>query len=277
MRYVDRPDSDEMKEVQKELDRTGKYNCEKLKEYLSNTYKGLCAYCECEVEVSNFLEVEHFYPKSHFDFYKLDIHNLHLACKRCNNPKGSKTDSLLSPNYYKTNPSDTISPWLVTSSEQLQQKIRYCGHLLYSPCNDPAAKNTISILRLNNENKDDKRELLIESRLRVYNTAVSYILIICDTIKILLEGIENEYVKEDYYNSIIRNTKLPCDSLKKMMMHGEPYSQMIIDNFYLPLEQLKGIIMKIEPPYFPDRRYKDKLKIVKSMVQKIEEYFQTSP
>lgn len=262
MRYINRPEED-MLVAQAELNRTGKYNCPEVKRYLSETYRGICAYCECEVEVSNYLEIEHFHPKSHYEGLETDIHNLHLSCKRCNNPKGSKTDTILSPNYYLEDPNALIPTWSVTDDQELNNKIRYCGHMLYSPSDEDITKNTISILRLNNDKDTDKRERLIESRLQVYDQAYSFFAIAINSIASLAEkykktalyylynfGLECSFMVDlynDSYRTTIEDTLKRCSgSLVEMMEHGHPYSQMIIDNFADPLKQLLAITQRLD-------------------------------
>lgn len=249
MRYVDRTEAD-MLAAQNELNKTRKYNCAEVKKYLSKTYRGLCAYCETEVETSNYLEVEHLLPKKHYSSLEFDIHNLHLACKRCNNPKGAKTDSILSPNFYLDNPASDPPDWKKCSSEDLSQKIRYRGHLLYSPTNDSMALSTIKILRLNSEGSTDKRERLIESRLRVYTTALVYIKIIVGEIGILAElsnTIRQDLYKKVYNQVLTSSVKISTEALCSMMKHGSMYSQMVIDNFSEPLIQILTLIEALSP------------------------------
>lgn len=262
MRFVDRPEFD-MQDAQTALNRTHKYNCSEVKDYLSRTYRNLCAYCECEVEVSNFLEIEHFYPKSQYRGFETDIHNLHLACKRCNNPKGSKMVKILSPNFYLEDPDGKMLDWVVSDENRLSDKIRYCGHMLYSPSDDDIAKNTISTLRLNNDKKTDRREQLIESRLRVYDQAWSSFKTIIEITSlmamnykdILSRSFSNEgfktsvivdYYTNNYHHNIDGPVKNQTDSLNKMMKHGYPYSQMIIDNFAEPLAYVLSILVRLD-------------------------------
>lgn len=237
MRYVDRPETG-MGKAQKSLDNTGMYNSTAVKRYLSVTYKGICAYCEAEVEVSNYLEVEHFNPKSHYPLVELDIHNLHLACKRCNNTKLDVSKPILSPNYYLEDPNDSPVKWKTYSESELKNRMWYHGHLLFSQDGDDVAKNTIEVLSLNNEKKTKKRERLIESRLRVYSTALNSLKIILSAVGQLAEISQDTSYKsyEKLYDFIVSTTVgLSKDTLMSMMKHGAPYSQMIIDNFYGPL------------------------------------------
>lgn len=242
MRYVDRPE-DEMIDAQEELDRTQKYNCETVKSYLTRAYKGICAYCEAEVSVANYMEVEHFHPKSQYDTYKLHIKNLHLACKRCNNPKGSQTIKILSPNYYKDNPENEDSDWKLYTPEELKSKIQYCGHRLYSPTNDQCAIDTIDILRLNNDRKDDKREFLIESRLKIFYIAFNNIIGITNSIRNMIKyRPDYSWEIEEFNKNHMEAIQPQVDNLREMMEHGAPYSQMIIDNFKKTLYELLKIV-----------------------------------
>lgn len=60
-----------------------------IKTALLEMTHGKCCYCECTVtEESNYMEVEHFHPKSIYEDEVLEWSNLFAACKRCNSGKG---------------------------------------------------------------------------------------------------------------------------------------------------------------------------------------------
>jgi uncharacterized protein (TIGR02646 family) len=44
-------------------------------------------FCECIPDISNFGEIEHFYPKNLYPDKTFEWDNLFWSCKRCNNPK----------------------------------------------------------------------------------------------------------------------------------------------------------------------------------------------
>lgn len=245
MRYVKR-DKKEMASVQTELTRTQKYNCTKAKQYLQETYCGICAYCESDVNPTGYFEVEHFYPKKKrndiLSSYALDIHNLHYSCKRCNNIKLAKEDSILSPNYYKKNPQSKSNRWIggdKNAAIRLQKKIRYVGHLLFSE--DEQGNNTIELFHLNNQYED--RGSLVEARLRCYCQATFLLEIIYFKTKAFVDQKSNKAVDiEEPKDFFLSDIKFHIQQLRSMMDHGAPYSQMIIDNFQIPLYQIMRII-----------------------------------
>lgn len=251
MRYIHR-EEESMQTVQAALNRTGKYYCQKAKKYLKETYCHICAYCESEVEASSYFEVEHFYPKSEDSgipkSYKTDIHNLHYACKRCNVIKNAKLTPILSPNFYKEKPSDESQRWIGNNNAykiELHEKLWYVGHLLFTN-NDSKANNTISLLHLNNEERD--RGSLIESRIRQYCFATFILDILYLKVRELKDYCENTAIDTDYESGkqyLLMELTYYFAQLRIMMNHGAPYSQMIIDNFKIPLYQLLAITNKI--------------------------------
>jgi uncharacterized protein (TIGR02646 family) len=82
-------DKNKLKKLQDEKDKLeGKYNCEEVKIALKNSStKNKCVFCECIPDVSNYGEIEHFYPKSLYPEKTFEWDNLFWSCKRCNNPK----------------------------------------------------------------------------------------------------------------------------------------------------------------------------------------------
>lgn len=57
-------------------------------------FEGLCCFCECETEVGNYGQVEHYRPKARAEFKRLAYtwENLLWSCGRCNGPKGDAWD-----------------------------------------------------------------------------------------------------------------------------------------------------------------------------------------
>lgn len=71
-------------------DETAVWNVDEIKTALSDMSGGKCAYCEVRLgEGATYLEVEHFFAKSHHSHRVLDWSNLLPACRRCN---GKKSD-----------------------------------------------------------------------------------------------------------------------------------------------------------------------------------------
>ena len=56
-------------------------------------YNGLCCYCESAVGIVDHPNIEHRKPKRPFPNYTYRWNNLHLACQKCNTPKGIKFDT----------------------------------------------------------------------------------------------------------------------------------------------------------------------------------------
>lgn len=221
--------------------KSSKYNCSQSKEYILREYKGVCAYCESVPGISAYWEVEHFYPKKTGNgippSYSKNIRNLHFSCKRCNNLKGTKLDTILSPNYYKDDPKNYKESWKGNglSSERLfYSQIRYSGYMLIPNPKSNLAKNTVDIFHLNDA---EIRGALIEDRLRCYGRATIILDIIVlktkDIIHQKVNGCEKEYERQQ-----LKDILFYANQLLSMMRHGEPYSQMILDNFYTPLDKL---------------------------------------
>lgn len=70
-----------------------KYNRPDVKQALEKMYDGLCCYCESPVGVVDYPHIEHRKPKRRFPKYTYRWSNLHLACQKCNMPKGIKFDT----------------------------------------------------------------------------------------------------------------------------------------------------------------------------------------
>ncbi|WP_164542595.1 HNH endonuclease [Sphingomonas sp. ABOLD] len=65
------------------------WNLESIKKALLAYSSSKCAYCEESLDIaSNYMEVEHFYPKVPHSHLVVEWKNLLPACKRCNTSKG---------------------------------------------------------------------------------------------------------------------------------------------------------------------------------------------
>lgn len=86
---------------------TGKrvWNLQSIKKPLLKYSNNKCAYCEENISTtSNYMEVEHFYPKDpHFNRV-VEWDNLLPSCKRCNTSKGTYDPAVQGP---IVNPADT--------------------------------------------------------------------------------------------------------------------------------------------------------------------------
>lgn len=69
-----------------------KLNKDDVKSALGKMYKGICCYCEANIETVSYPHIEHREPKARSKFPKkaFEWDNLHLACEKCNKKKGSK-------------------------------------------------------------------------------------------------------------------------------------------------------------------------------------------
>lgn len=159
-------DKTKLKKLQDEKDKLeGKYNCKEVKDALKNSStKNKCVFCECIPDVSNYGEIEHFYPKSLYPEKTFEWDNLFWSCKRCNNPK---------LNY------DTLNlPFLHPANDNAEEYFYYRGLLIETIAGTTkfaAAEATKITCKLNrteirrekakilisfHENEDDIKELL---------------------------------------------------------------------------------------------------------------------
>ncbi|WP_071784478.1 HNH endonuclease family protein [Serratia fonticola] len=86
------------------------YRHNNIKSALFPTSYNKCAFCECiPDEGGNFVQVEHFYPKSLYPIYCFDWDNFLPCCGKCNLAK-SNLDTFVNPiiNPYKDDPSDHL-------------------------------------------------------------------------------------------------------------------------------------------------------------------------
>jgi uncharacterized protein (TIGR02646 family) len=86
------------------------YRHESVKSVLFPTSYQKCAFCECiPDDGGNFVQVEHFYPKSQYPQFCFTWDNFLPCCGKCNLAKGS-LDTLNTPiiNPYKDEPSEHI-------------------------------------------------------------------------------------------------------------------------------------------------------------------------
>lgn len=75
-----------------------KYNKDDIRDTLNKMYHNRCCYCESKIGIVDFPHIEHRKPKRQnhgvpstpFPECTYDWDNLHLACQKCNNSKGTK-------------------------------------------------------------------------------------------------------------------------------------------------------------------------------------------
>jgi hypothetical protein len=92
-------------------DSSSVWNHPDIKDALSASSHGKCAYCECSVATeSKYLEVEHFEYKGKYPDRVVDWENLLPSCKRCNIAKGTHDVRLLPLiNPYEVHPKEHLA------------------------------------------------------------------------------------------------------------------------------------------------------------------------
>lgn len=114
------------------------WNKDYIKEKLLEMTHNKCCYCETSLDISgNYMEVEHFYPKSCFPDRVVDWANLLPSCKRCNTKKGNINPEKI----------PLINPTINDPKQHLKlDRFRIKGI-------DEVGKNTIKSLNLNDLDK----------------------------------------------------------------------------------------------------------------------------
>lgn len=241
MRYIEKNISFNSlaNEAQLLLNSSTHYNeNDRVREIIRIIHYGCCSYCECSPEDGSFFHIEHFYPKnlSIYKKYEKSIENLHYSCQRCNSLKGSKVHlNIFSTNYYL----DNHSNWHITNPYKIENELFYVGHLLFSnntiSSSIERGNETMKLFDLNNFNKANRsnREYLVESRLRVFESAI-------DIINVIYELLLN------YTPSTNNAIKILFNSLMKYTNQSSHYSTMIIHNFGSDIHKLMLIYLKIK-------------------------------
>ena len=150
--------------------KTNAFSDKSVKEKLREIYKGKCAYCEQKSET---LFVEHYRPKSQYDWLKNEWSNLLPVCTECN--KAKKDNFPVSGKKIKTKPIDKKE--YCANSEILIAELPVIihpeldtpeNHFYYDKSgiaygNTNRGQKNISILNLNREYLIQKRKALIDS------------------------------------------------------------------------------------------------------------------
>lgn len=225
MRFIQRTNSDHKSMIAiSRLRRSNEYNLDAVKDALRCLYHGCCTYCEGEVESIAYCEIEHFYPKSFYEKWRMDFHNMHYSCPRCNRLKGDKQIEILSPNYYNE---DGI--W-VKYPEEIDTCLHYTGYKLFVNKNASQSlqikgNNTINLFQLNN------RKSLEMARLRRY-AEVYYIL------KVILGVMQDKDMDAANKDDVL---KIMFHQLINYTEPNASYSAMIIQNFGVEICKLLRI------------------------------------
>lgn len=186
-----------------------KYTNQRVKDFLRNSHHNKCCYCETAYIKG---EVEHFRPKSKYDWLIDDCENLLWACHECNNLKGSKLPVVEKK---ATNP-DSVT--ICDEKEELRMinPARYKADdldIAFTKTGEISSdnelmQNTIEICNLNREN-------LANSRLSVYNDFES-------TINSMKRFVPKEkrmkFVLEQLVNPIIQNPELRFIAFQKYII-----------------------------------------------------------
>ncbi|MEG0434782.1 MAG: hypothetical protein RR510_16775 [Morganella sp. (in: enterobacteria)] len=136
---------------EKEKDRlTGYYRHQNIKDALFSTSDNKCAFCECIPEDGgNFIQIEHFYPKSLYPHLCFSWDNFLPSCNKCNLAK-STLDTNITPlvNPYTDEPSQHFHVSLL--------KLKPLG-------NSKLGEDTVKELKLNSSRHiRARRELLAD-------------------------------------------------------------------------------------------------------------------
>jgi uncharacterized protein (TIGR02646 family) len=113
------------------------YRDKEIKNPLFESSHGKCAYCECSVIESSYLEVEHYKPKSLYPEKVFDWENFLPACSHCNKIKGTHDTGIKS----------IINPYIIDPDDaflfkRIQVKPKEGEYF-------EAAERTIDVCRLN--------------------------------------------------------------------------------------------------------------------------------
>lgn len=124
------------------------------KEALRSASFGKCMYCESEVEVTNYSDIEHFKPKHLYPDLEFEWTNLGYACGICNRKcKGTKfDDNLINP--YEENP---------------QEHLIALGSIIYPKSTSLKGEITSDIVQLNRKELVAKRAERLQDLLLLTN------------------------------------------------------------------------------------------------------------
>lgn len=184
------------------------WNKDYIKEKLLEMTHHKCCYCETSLDVSgNYMEVEHFYPKSCFPDRVVDWANLLPSCKRCNIKKGDINPEKIS----------LINPTINDPKQHFKlDRFRIKGI-------DEVGKNTIKSLNLNDLEK------LMLVRMKIAEALINKI----EDINDLLEdtGVKQNTMKcLQIRNSIhdileaVQPNKNYSATLSSILLHDENYN-----------------------------------------------------
>jgi uncharacterized protein (TIGR02646 family) len=173
-----------------------KYRDDEIKHAIEKYTKGKCAFCESLIATVDFINIEHFYPKSIHYKFTFKWSNLLPSCRKCNISK----DNFDTKKYPFVNP-------LKDNPENLF----YYKELKIEPVNNNlSAENTKNICQLNRDDLLRIRSKMLlnfyslEDKLKIHNK--HYFKLVRNSAKIksannLLQSLDNLNSISDYYES----------------------------------------------------------------------------
>lgn len=130
------------------------YKQEDVKSALKKMYEELCCYCEGNIGLTGYEEIEHYKPKSKYTELCFEWTNLHQICPKCNKKKNDKWNDDF--------------PILSPTDDTIEEHLFFENVLLLCDEEDIRGRNTISHLKLN------EREEILNLRTRLYQKALEY-------------------------------------------------------------------------------------------------------
>ncbi|QPK01428.1 hypothetical protein IDM36_04625 [Enterobacter mori] len=128
---------------------TAHYRNQNIKDVLFPTSHNKCAFCECIPEDGgNFIQIEHFYPKSLYPHLCFSWDNFLPSCNKCNLAK-STLDTIVTP---------IVNPYIVEPSDHIYVSLLK----LKARDNSKLGEDTVKELKLNSSRHIKARRNLLE-------------------------------------------------------------------------------------------------------------------
>jgi len=124
------------------------YKQDDVKKALSVMYRDLCCYCEGNIPLTGYEEIEHYKPKSKYPELCFEWTNLHQICQKCNKNKNDKWNC----DYPIFSPTD----------DKIEEHLYFENVYIICKEDDERAINTINHLKLNAEEKLNLRTSLFK-------------------------------------------------------------------------------------------------------------------
>lgn len=180
---------------------THHYKKQDIKNALSRSSHGKCAFCESKLDVSGNLEVEHFAPKSLYPEFTFDWDNLLPACRNCNQAKSDH---------------DTIEIPIIDPSKNDPEEIFDYDLVCICPTGttdqQKLARETIEVCNLN-------RPALYSVRAQLLSQATKYI----DDLRHGLEALK-ECSPGRKFKSRLTHLQDSIDTIDLLLADNSPYA-----------------------------------------------------